>query len=107
VIDNFKSPRVFASEIRQRVAPSDPLYIYADTMNDFNFYLEREVIPVLSQPSQLVALEGSGAYVLVRERDLKRGLADSASDWEVVIKGTTGSKEWALLKSQREENATN
>lgn len=107
VIDNFKSPRVFAAEIRQRVAPSDPLYIYADTMNDFNFYLEREVIPVLSQPSQLVALEGSGAYVLVRERDLKRGLADSASDWEVVIKGTTGSKEWALLKSQREENATN
>jgi hypothetical protein len=30
------------------VAPTALLYIYADTMNDFNFYTEREVFPVLS-----------------------------------------------------------
>ena len=46
-VEQFKSRRSFAVEINQLVPRNLPLYIYADTMNDFNFYLERVVMPVL------------------------------------------------------------
>ncbi|MGH7830870.1 MAG: ArnT family glycosyltransferase [Candidatus Binatia bacterium] len=103
VIDHYKSPRVFAAEVKQRVAPGEPLYIYEDRMNDFNFYLEREVIPVLSTPDELaeIAARRSRAYVLMRENDLNRARADSPSVWEIVVKGATGSEEWVLLRPTR------
>jgi hypothetical protein len=43
-----RSRRPFSLLIKNTVAPTALLYTYADTMNDFNFYTEREVIPVWS-----------------------------------------------------------
>src|SRR5207344_2992077 len=41
-LETYKSPRPFAREIARLVPPSAPLYIFADTMHDFNYYVERE-----------------------------------------------------------------
>jgi len=41
VINEFKSPRLFAAAVRKVVHAERRIYIYADTMHDFNFYLKR------------------------------------------------------------------
>jgi len=100
VIDRYKSPRALAVEIGKKVAPADPLYIYADRMNDFNFYLKRQVIPVLSNPGELaqLAAKKSRPYLLIRERDLSRVRTGVDSRWELVIEGAIGGKKWQLLR---------
>jgi 4-amino-4-deoxy-L-arabinose transferase-like glycosyltransferase len=97
VIDQVKSPRPFASAVKEAVPPSSPLYIYRDTMNDFNFYSEREVIPVLTSRSAIerALLGQKNLYLLVKENDLRAlGL-----DREGVIlrEGQKGGKSWRLL----------
>src|SRR5438270_281447 len=54
-LENFKSPRPFAQKVMGIVPPTAPIYIYADTMNDFNYYTGREVIPVLPAASAVDA----------------------------------------------------
>jgi len=100
VINQYKSPRIFAMEVKQRVSQADLLYIYADRMNDFNFYLEREMIPVLSRPEDLARLETQGGlvYLLIRDRDVRRVLTSESSQWELVIERSTGRKKWKLMK---------
>src|SRR5581483_6840289 len=81
-LENFKSPRSLAARVNEIVPASAPVYIYADTMNDFNFYAAREVMPVLAAPAALDALlaRGGHEYLLIKERDLRRlpQLAQSA-----------------------------
>lgn len=100
-MDQFKSPRPFASEVTKRVPPSRTLYIFADTMNDFNFYTAREVIPVLSTTAEVKNLlaQAEGAYMVVRERDLKRlGLEGEV---RTVAAAAVGGKEWRLVTSAK------
>ncbi len=100
-LDSYKSPRPFALTVQRIVSSAQPLYIYADTMNDFNFYTEREVIPVVSSP---VALESivprtGAAYILVRERDVQKLGPGRAG--EVLAEGRVGDKKWQLLLLRR------
>ena len=85
-------------EIKKIVSASAPLYIYADTMNDFNFYLAREAIPVLPSPAAVEnLLSGAGtSYMLVKERDLKK-LKWIAPEW-IVLTHSTGSTIWNLVE---------
>ena len=103
VIDQYKSPRIMASKVRERVSPGDSLYIYANRMNSFNFYLEREVIPVLAGPEEVGRLEVGKKlpYLLVRERDLRRGLVGPDQKWETIVEGSAGSKRWKLLRLKK------
>jgi 4-amino-4-deoxy-L-arabinose transferase-like glycosyltransferase len=100
VINQYKSPRIFAMEVKQRVLQADPLYIYADRMNDFNFYLEREMIPVLSRPEDLAQLRTKDGlvYLLIRDRDVGRALVKGSSQWELIIERSMGRKKWKLMK---------
>jgi len=102
VINQYKSPRIFAIEVKKKVSQGDPLYIYADRMNGFNFYLEREVIPVLSKPEDLARLgtHDGLVYLLIRDRDLDRALVGARSLWKLISKGSTGSKKWNLMRSR-------
>ena len=100
-LENFKSPRAFALEIKRLVPVSVPLYIYADTMHSFNYYAEREVIPVLTSP---VALEnllrtGQSGYLLVRERDFAR-LPMLSRSW-VVASDRKAARQWHLVEFKR------
>jgi 4-amino-4-deoxy-L-arabinose transferase-like glycosyltransferase len=96
-LNRFKSPLPFSVEVNRIVPRPAPLYIYADTMNDFNFYTEREVIPVLSSAGDLadVLRETENSYLLIKDRDLK-GLP-MAGLGEVVVRDSIGRTTWNLV----------
>jgi len=84
--------------IKRIVPATAPLYIYADTMNDFNYYLERDVMPVLSSPGEIEKLLGGAptSYMLIKDRDLKR-VNIIAPQW-IVLTRSTGSTTWNLVE---------
>lgn len=73
-LEQFKSRRRFAAEIKQMVPETTPLYIYADGMHDFNFYLGRDRVPVVESPADIQKLANGRQknYMLIKDRDLKR-----------------------------------
>ena len=69
----------------------EPLYIFADTMNDFNFYTQREVIPVLQSEAEVQTLSrAGGVYLLVRGRDLPK--MDLLKQGEVLATAQVGKR---------------
>jgi 4-amino-4-deoxy-L-arabinose transferase-like glycosyltransferase len=100
-LEAFKSPRPFARDINKIVPASAPLYIYADTMHDFNYYAERASIPVLTSPevvNRLLATAEPG-YMLVKDRDLKR-LPALLRAW-VIASDHKGRMPWHLVQLKR------
>ena len=100
-LEQFKSHRRFSKEIKKIVPPTAPLFVYADSMNDFNYYTEREAIPILSSPLHVDKLIGAsdGGYILVKERDLKR-LPQISREW-IVASETLGSTTWSLAEFKK------
>jgi hypothetical protein len=96
-VKQFKSRRSFALEITRLVPRDLPLYIYADTMNDFNFYLARAVMPVLLAPTDVEKLLDAGqtGYILIKERDLKN--LKIAAPVRIVLSNGAGSTTWNLI----------
>lgn len=97
-LETFKSPRPFARKVTSIAPPESPVYVYADTMNDFNYYMGREVIPVLRAPhavDALLACQQSG-YLLIKERDLRR-LPQLSRQWIVTSDARTTAV-WHLVE---------
>jgi 4-amino-4-deoxy-L-arabinose transferase-like glycosyltransferase len=96
-IEVFKSRRPFSIEVKRIVPATATLYVYADTMNDFNFYTEREIIPVVATPQQLEGLlsHHPDSYLLVRERDLEK--VHRVSKAKIIISRPVGSSNWYLI----------
>ena len=46
-VERFKSRRFFSMEVQRIVPPDATVYVFDDDMNDFNYYMRREVMPVL------------------------------------------------------------
>ena len=97
-LENFKSPRLFSQQVNQIVPATLPVYVYADTMNDFNFYTARDVMPILSTPLALDALlaRGQGGYLLIKERDLQR-LPKLPRKW-IITSEAKSSTTWHLVE---------
>jgi 4-amino-4-deoxy-L-arabinose transferase-like glycosyltransferase len=97
-LETFKSPRSFAQQVNRIVPASSSLYIYADSMNDFNYYTGRETIPVLPGPAAVAALlsRGQNGYMLVKERDLKR--LSWLPQERVVASDAKGGTVWHLAE---------
>ena len=97
-LEKFKSPRWFSNQVRQIVPPSALVFIYADTRNDFNYYTEREIIPVVPDGSSLDRLLGreKGGYLIITARDLER--LPQLTQRSVVVSETNTSSMWHLLK---------
>ena len=100
-LEQFKSHRAFSEEIKKMVPPATPLFVYADSMNDFNYYTEREAIPVLSSPLHVDKLIGRSeiGYLLVKERDLKR--LPQISRERIVTSETIGNTTWSLVEFKK------
>jgi len=100
-LENFKSPRAFALEIKRLVPLSVPLYIYADTMHNFNYYAEREVIPILTSPAALEKLlqTGQSDFLLVKERDFAK-LPMLSRSW-VIASDRKAAMPWHLVEFKR------
>jgi 4-amino-4-deoxy-L-arabinose transferase-like glycosyltransferase len=96
-IEPFKSRRFFSMAVKEIVPATATLYVYADTMNDFNYYTEREVIPVVVSRDKLGNLLAAGEdnYALIKERDLKR--IELIPREKIVASETVGSTSWYLV----------
>jgi 4-amino-4-deoxy-L-arabinose transferase-like glycosyltransferase len=96
-LEQFKSHRQFCAEINRLVPRSAQLYVYEDTTNDFNYYAQRETIPILDTPAEIARVRASGkkSYVLVKER-ARRKLPVVASDL-TIAHSTLGNTTWYLL----------
>jgi 4-amino-4-deoxy-L-arabinose transferase-like glycosyltransferase len=96
-LEAFKSRRPFSLLVKNTVAPTAPLYIYADTINDFNFYTEREVIPVLFSRQEVadVLRQSSQGYMLIKGRDFN-GLALFDAE-NIIAENRVGSTSWKLI----------
>jgi 4-amino-4-deoxy-L-arabinose transferase-like glycosyltransferase len=100
-LEQFKSDRPFSQTIKRIVPSSAPLYVYADTMNDFNYYSEREVIPVIRSSLQVEKLPGvsESSFLLIKERDLKR-MSMIPTKW-IVATDATGRNPWYLVEFKK------
>ena len=96
-IEPFKSRRFFSIEVKRIVPATATLYVYADTMNDFNYYTARETIPVLKSPDEVGKLLAAGKadYLLIKERDLKR--IASIPRETILATDAVGSTIWYLV----------
>ena len=97
----FKSPRSFAATVNQLVPRDQRMYIYADSMHDFNYYLCREVVAILPSPAELKALLASSpeSYILFKARDFNRmGFLPSTS---IVAGDRPVDPKWLLIGIRR------
>jgi len=103
LLDPYKSPRFLSLKIKEIAASTEPLYVYADSMNDFNFYTEREVIPILSSEAELrqAISKAPSIYLLIRERDSKRLALGKGA--RVMAERGVGDKKWSLIRLSQEE----
>jgi 4-amino-4-deoxy-L-arabinose transferase-like glycosyltransferase len=96
-LEAFKSRRPFSLLVKNTVAPTAPLYIYVDTMNDFNFYTEREVIPVLFTRQEVadVLRQSNHGYILIKAGDFNRLALFGAES--IVAEDRVGRTSWKLI----------
>jgi 4-amino-4-deoxy-L-arabinose transferase-like glycosyltransferase len=96
-LERYKSPRLFAVEVKKRVPAATALYVYADAMHDHNFYTERVVIPVVASQAELqtLLLQEEPAYIMIRGRDLDR--AKLIKRERIVFKSGAHRRIWYLI----------
>jgi hypothetical protein len=96
-LERYKSPRPFSTAVNRRISQTATLYVYADTMNDYNFYMERAVIPVIKSHAELEKLmskEQTG-YLLIKERDLARTRLIDKS--RIILERGSEGRAWYLI----------
>lgn len=98
-LERFKSPRIFAAMVEATVSPGAPLFIYADAMHDFNYYLEREAIAILLSPAEADALiaRREHGYIMITERNLRR-VPSLSREWIRASGVDEGNSTWHLLE---------
>jgi hypothetical protein len=95
-VDRYKSPRPFSLAVNRIALPGAPLYIYADTMNDYNFYMKREVIPIIpARRGGEGLMRTQPGFLLIRDRDLER--LNPSVKGEILLEQSVGGKNWYLL----------
>ena len=96
-LERFKSHRAFSAEINRLVPRSAPLYVYQDTTEDFNYYTQREIIPVLDTAADIsrAGAGGEQAYLLIKQRAL--GRLSEIPAGAVIAHRTLGSTTWYLM----------
>jgi 4-amino-4-deoxy-L-arabinose transferase-like glycosyltransferase len=101
-VDQFKSRRLFSLEVNKIVPATAPLYIYADYMHHFNFYTEREIIPVLFSRGEVAEVfrQPGNRYLLIKDPDLKT--LNMFGPEQIVVTQSIGSTTWNLVASGAE-----
>ncbi len=96
-VNQFKSRRPFSLQVREIVPRAAPLYVYADGMHHFNFYTERDIIPVLCSHREVadVLREMDDSYMLIKDRDLKT--SSMSGPGKIVATDLVGSTIWHLI----------
>lgn len=97
-LDQYKSPRPIGEFVRSHLAADARVYVFKSTMADFNFYAQRETIPVVNSADDVRKLMSSRqeAYLIVNDKDLKQFEFDSM--FNAVTEYQIGEKKWYLLR---------
>jgi len=97
-LNKYNSPRPVAELIRKIVPPAEPVYVFRRTMNDFNFYSVRDVMPILSTVAEVEKLlsRRSNAYLLVSNEDRKDPWFKDKG--RVVTENKVGERKWSLVR---------
>ena len=97
-LDNYKSPRPLGEFVRSRVPATAPVYVFKSTMADFNYYAQREEIPVLNSGEEInkAAAAHREAYILINDKDLKQVKSTIKAD--VITEQEIGERKWYVLK---------
>jgi len=96
-LDKYKSPRPLGDFVRSRVPRSAPVYVFKSTMADFNYYAEREEIPIVESADEISkAAAGRETYLLINDRDLKQ--VKSKIEAESVAEQEIGGRKWYVIK---------
>jgi hypothetical protein len=95
-LDKYKSPRSVGAAVRSRLSAEVPLYVFQSTMADFNYYARREQIPVVASAEDLRKLSGSGAHLIISDKDLKQNKLNVG--FKVVSEHQVGEKKWYLIE---------
>lgn len=97
-LNKYKSPRAMGGFIRKEIPAEAPLYIYRNTMSDFNYYTRREIIPILRSPEAIekASLQGPMAHLLIRGKDFKA--VHIKPPPTVLTQCRVGATEWYLVR---------
>jgi 4-amino-4-deoxy-L-arabinose transferase-like glycosyltransferase len=97
-LDKYKSPRSLGEVIKSRLSANLPVYVFLSTMADFNYYAQREQIPVVGSGDEVskLRLAGREAYLLINDKDLNQ--VKSKVGFNVVSEHQVGEKKWYLLR---------
>ena len=107
-LENFKSPRLFSQQVNQIVPATVPVYVYADTMNDFNFYTARDVMPILSTPLCARCLARAGtSRLLVDQGTRSTALTEAAAQVDHYFRKRGVVRPGIWLKSARQHRSIN
>lgn len=86
--------------IMRHIPIEAPVYIYRNTMSDFNYYARRETIPVLTSTEAIEkAALGQVAYLLINEKDLKKLHLEPPQ--RILTEHQLGERKWYLVKLSR------
>lgn len=97
-LDRYKSPRSVGEFVKSNLPSDARVYVLNSTMADFNYYAQRETLPVVSSVGDLKKLTppGQAAYLIADGKELKR--FDPNAVFNIVTIQQIGEKKWYLLR---------
>jgi hypothetical protein len=98
-LDRYKSPRPVGEFVKNHASPAAPVYVFQSTMSDFNYYAQREKIPVIGSMVELAKLMEANAqwFLLINDKDLND--VGSRQNYDIVTEQQVGERKWYLLRT--------
>ena len=98
-LDRYKSPRPVGEFVKNHASPAAPVYVFQSTMSDFNYYAQREKIPVIGSKVELAKLREANAqlYLLIKDKDLND--VGPRQNYDIVTEQRVGERKWYLLRA--------
>jgi hypothetical protein len=98
-LDRYKSPRPVGEFVKNHASPVAPVYVFQSTMSDFNYYAQREKIPVVGSKVELAKLREANAqlYLPIEDKDLND--VGPRQNYDIVTEQRVGERKWYLLSA--------
>ena len=96
LLNRYKSPRPIGWTVQSEVPSDTRVYVFRSTMADFNYYSQRNEIPVVESVEQLESERATNCYLIINERDLRK--LDRVPDFAKISEHQVGERKWYVLK---------
>ena len=98
-LDRYKSPRPVGEFVKNHASSAASVYVFQSTMSDFNYYAQREKIPVVGSKVELTKLREANAqlYLLIKDKDLND--VGPRQNYDIVTEQRVGERKWYLRRA--------